>query len=660
MTLPPASDNPENPVNGNVQDISGENVVGWIHAEGSAQVTIRQVSYNQLSKVEEERARQKAELDVLQRAIAQKYLDLNRLIDTPAPAVGNPYLFLQPFGLKDQSRFFGRDNEIAELGERLTYSAVTFLSGNRATGKTSLLKAGLIPALLKQKHLPLMICVNSEPLEASIKKELLPNVDGMPFLKSISLTEFIRMVNSALPDGKILVVLVDDFEGFFNDKEHSESERKAFYSEWQRCFNGATLSAHWLFCVPSNLQYLLNFFKHEVQPNPNTISVPPFDRASAQAAIVKPAEGRGIKVDEGVIDSILDILGGSNIDPAALQLVCYILAGSKGAPVKEWTMEYYISQGKADGILRSYLDRTIENLEPLEREPAWQVLALLADPGTRISTEEQLIEKLKLYDVKENLTHRVLIDLESSNLIDRGAAFKLASDSLLPRIEKWKETRSARERAREETIAQLQSIRNSALRGLLGGMIGFIAFDQILYDLGSLTGFSYVFFKIMLDAPIGALAGLLLVFSVDMAAASYSGPRKWLAYLGAALGGALSLALTLLMYMNLSSLGDETFLAIIPWAILEGGLWGAVAGTGIAWVLKSQRPYWITIPACMLVSGLILILADSTLGVLSQRFTDDSFVSIGLAGTVLPGFILAAAMIGRRKFHSLEVRHEYK
>jgi hypothetical protein len=329
-----------------------------------------------------------------------------------------------------------------------------------------------------------------------------------------------------------------------------------------------------------------------------------------------------------------------------------MLAGGKAAPNHEWTVEYYLAQGGADGILRDYLDRTIEGLEPLEREPAWQVLAVLADPSMQISTEAQLVEKLKLYDVKENIAHRVLIDLESNSLIEHGAAFKLTSDSLLPRIEKWKEARSARERAREETIEQLQSIRNSALRGLLGGVVGFIAFDQILYDLGSLTGFSYVFFKIMLDTAIGALAGLLVVFSVDVAVASYSGPRKWLAYLGAALGGALSLSLTLLIYANLSYLGEETFLTIIPRAILEGGLWGAAAGMGTAWMLKSEQPYWVTIPACILISGLTLIAADSILGVLSKRFISVSSVSIGLAGAVLPAFILAAAMIGRRKFHS--------
>ncbi|HLO18048.1 MAG TPA: ATP-binding protein, partial [Anaerolineales bacterium] len=138
MTLPDG-DNQEEPADANVQNISGENIVASIHAEGSAQVTIHQVSYNRLSEVEEERARQKAELDVLQKAIAQKYFDLDRLVDTSAPAVGNPYLFLQPFGFTDRARFFGREDEIAELFERVTNSAITFLSGNSGTGKTSLL-----------------------------------------------------------------------------------------------------------------------------------------------------------------------------------------------------------------------------------------------------------------------------------------------------------------------------------------------------------------------------------------------------------------------------------------------------------------------------------------------------------------------------------------
>jgi hypothetical protein len=649
MSLPSSSDNQEKPVSGNVQNISGKNVVGTINAEGSAQVNINQINYNQLSEVEEERERQKAELDVLQSAIKQKYTDLNRLAGAAMPSIGNPYLFLQPFGVVDHARFFGRENEVAELFERVIHNAITFLNGNTGSGKTSLLKAGLTPALLEQQHLPLMVSVKSESLEASIKKEFLPNIDGMPFLKTIALTEFIRIVTSALPDGKMLFILVDDFDEFFNDKEHTELERNAFYNEWQRCFNGAALNAHWLFCIPLNLQHLLNFFKREVQPNPNTISVSPFDRASAQTVIFKPAEARGIQVEEGVVPSILDILGPNNIDPADLQIVCYILAGGNGTLSREWTMDYYAAQGRADGILRDYLDRTIEGLQIPEREPAWQVLAVLTDPAMQTSTEEQIVEKMKLYNVEEHLTHRVLVNLESSNLIEHGAAYKLGSDSLRPRIEKWKETRSARERAREEAIQQLQAIRNSALRGLLAGAVGFFVFDQILYKL-SFPGFSYYLFKFLFDTAIGALPGLILVFFVDISLASYNRQKRWLAYLAGALSGALAFTWMLVPYSLLIHSGD-TFRAIA--AIPEGVVWGAVTGIAMIWTLTSRRSYWITISTSLLLCGLTLMAANSIFGVLTNpRIIRESMLWIGLAGAILPGFILAAAVIGRRKFHS--------
>src|SRR5689334_9681134 len=133
MTLPAARDNQETSANGNAQSISGQNVIASILAEGSAQVNVHQVIYTQPSEVEEERQRQKLELDALQQAIVQKYFDLNQLVNTPVPTVGNPYLFLQPFGFTDRARFFGREDEIAELFERVTSSAITFLSGNRGT-----------------------------------------------------------------------------------------------------------------------------------------------------------------------------------------------------------------------------------------------------------------------------------------------------------------------------------------------------------------------------------------------------------------------------------------------------------------------------------------------------------------------------------------------
>jgi hypothetical protein len=107
-------------------------------------------------------------------------------------------------------------------------------------------------------------------------------------------------------------------------------------------------------------------------------------------------------------------------------------------------------------------------------------------------------------------------------------------------------------------------------------------------------------------------------------------------------------------------LGDEIFIAKLPRAILEGGLWGAAAGIGTAWTLKSQRPYWITIPTCILISGVTLMATNSILGVLTNNVITESAVLIAIAGAALPGFILGTAMLGRHKPRESRDQHEYQ
>ena len=113
-----------------------------------------------------------------------------------------------------------------------------------------------------------------------------------------------------------------------------------------------------------------------------------------------------IQIDPPVADTILDKLSQLNnsvIDPSQLQLVCYMLAGGKGPVVQQWTMEHYIAQGGVDGILRGYLDQTIRGLDPVEREPAWQLLAALIDPSEKVADEADLIQKMKRLEVDERV-----------------------------------------------------------------------------------------------------------------------------------------------------------------------------------------------------------------------------------------------------------------
>ncbi len=59
----------------------------------------------------------------------------------------NPYPGLRAFEEKDFHLFFGRDEQIDELRRRLSRGRFLCVTGLSGGGKSSLVKAGLIPAL---------------------------------------------------------------------------------------------------------------------------------------------------------------------------------------------------------------------------------------------------------------------------------------------------------------------------------------------------------------------------------------------------------------------------------------------------------------------------------------------------------------------------------
>ncbi|WP_067482600.1 tetratricopeptide repeat protein [Actinomadura hibisca] len=59
----------------------------------------------------------------------------------------HPFVGTRPFGARDEARFFGRDDETAKLAELWQAHRVTVLHGEAGVGKTSLLRAGVIPRM---------------------------------------------------------------------------------------------------------------------------------------------------------------------------------------------------------------------------------------------------------------------------------------------------------------------------------------------------------------------------------------------------------------------------------------------------------------------------------------------------------------------------------
>jgi hypothetical protein len=106
--------------------------------------------------------------------------------------------------LDDTARFFGREADAAGLIDRLSRSRLTVLYGDDRVGKTSLLQARLLPAILANQHLPLLVSVTSTPLVTQIKQRLRPDLNNSSDLAQTSLKVFLRQTVSHLPKGKRL------------------------------------------------------------------------------------------------------------------------------------------------------------------------------------------------------------------------------------------------------------------------------------------------------------------------------------------------------------------------------------------------------------------------------------------------------------------------
>ena len=75
----------------------------------------------------------------------------------------NPWLGLSSYSEESRAYFQGRDDEAAELARRVRRKLLTVLFGQSGLGKTSLLRAGLVPRLRGEGFCPVYVRVDYSP-----------------------------------------------------------------------------------------------------------------------------------------------------------------------------------------------------------------------------------------------------------------------------------------------------------------------------------------------------------------------------------------------------------------------------------------------------------------------------------------------------------------
>lgn len=394
----------------------------------------------------------------------------------PALAGGPPFKGLQYFDEADADLFFGRETLTADLIGRLCKSRFLAVVGASGSGKSSVVRAGLVSALkrgepLVDRTLPPdgstrwqyhVITPGIRPLKA-LAASLTRDSESVTATATLmddlardarSLDLFVSKLLARSGSSKRLLLVVDQFEELFTACK-DESERKAFVddllhaagapqikvSETLEVWNdGQTIvvialrADFYAHCAQfANLREALE--KHQAYIGPMRVN------DELRRAIEEPARRTGWGFEPGLVDLLLQDV---DDEPGALPLLSHALLETwKRRRGRVLTLEGYYTSGGVRGAIAKTADAVFNQLTPEQRAIVRNIFMRLTElgEGTQDTRRRALLTELVPRPEEKPAVETVLKTLADARLITTSAdAAEVSHEALIrqwPMLRQW-------------------------------------------------------------------------------------------------------------------------------------------------------------------------------------------------------------------------------
>jgi WD40 repeat protein len=351
----------------------------------------------------------------------------------PGPArstvvTGAPYRGLEPFREQDAQFFFGRQQVVQEMIDKLREGArLVGLAGASGSGKTSLVQAGLFPIL---------------------RSGAVPGSDFWPLatlsLGTDPLMELAATLGPLLAAGSPFLLFIDQFEVLFS--VCSPEERRAFLA---RLLPGLEKKDSPLRAVIAIREDFLGACLEEPRLarflESHLITVRPLPREELRKAIEEPAQRAGIAFEAGLVERILDDVGDV---PGALPLLQALLDRLWRRQQRGFlTASAYDQMGGVRGVIAYQAEEVYARLTSAEQRIARRLLLRLVHTGEGVGDTGRRAALSELHTLHKDPSNveKVLGVLVDAGLVvvsatEDQASAELAHEILLrswPRLQKW-------------------------------------------------------------------------------------------------------------------------------------------------------------------------------------------------------------------------------
>ncbi|MGW1198490.1 nSTAND1 domain-containing NTPase [Streptomyces sp. NPDC002536] len=357
-----------------------------------------------------------------------------------------PYPGLTAFAPQDADVYFGRTELVKELQLHVEQGPLVAVFGASGCGKSSLLRAGLLPGLGPQRH-PVLLVPGARPL-AALASAVASVVGGSPEPLHRRLAEDPAALGLALgtwlasrPEDERVVLVVDQFEEVFILCE-DEGERAAFLGALAGLAHAGTPRIRTVLAVRAD--FYASCFSHAdlVAALRSGVQMPvgPPSREELREIITGPAAAAGVSTEAGLTEAVVAEAAGQ---PGALPLVAHAMREvwqRRGGRVLR------LADYRASGGMQGAVAQTAEHLYTTAPEEQQEVLQALfvrltalgeGTEDTRRRVDRGELRGLAGPEVLDALLHR----LAAARLVVLdGATVEVAHEAVIrawPRLRRW-------------------------------------------------------------------------------------------------------------------------------------------------------------------------------------------------------------------------------
>jgi DNA-binding winged helix-turn-helix (wHTH) protein/tetratricopeptide (TPR) repeat protein/energy-coupling factor transporter ATP-binding protein EcfA2 len=386
----------------------------------------------------------------------------------------SPFVGLDPFTENYAAVFFGRDDATARLCDAVDKQiasgrALVLVLGASGSGKTSLVQAGLIPALRRPDRglqlvatttldlgdigkMPLMTAIGSALLDLEVNGDVLLSGQNAEGIGSALATAAADVVSAALgrmfPDRTRVkvVVFVDRLEALFNAPTISERDRSDFLLALDCLASGGAA----IVIAACRNDFYSNVAREPVLMQGKSagshFDLAPPTRAQIAQMIRRPALAAGLTfgVDPRTAEQLDDTLcEGTAENPDALPLLQYTLHELylQRSNNRELTVAAYRALGGIGGAIGKRAEATLNRLPERSQALLPRILSLIVTVNDESVRSRRIPWSALANDHERTLVHTFVEHrLFVSLVYDGEAVFGVAHEALLrqwPRVAAW-------------------------------------------------------------------------------------------------------------------------------------------------------------------------------------------------------------------------------